>query len=96
MTNAARKPVPARIEFRVTQEQKRQFERAAAVQGRTLTEFLLASAEQSAAKAIQDHDLLQLRGNAQAEFISALLHPPEPNEKLETAFERYAREVEAR
>jgi len=90
------KKAPARIEFRPTTDQKQLFERAAALQGRTLTEFLIASAEESANQTLRDYEALEIRGEAREKFLSALIHPPAPNAKLRALAKRYAKNVESR
>src|ERR1035441_4935955 len=92
----ARKRAEARIEFRPTPDQKQRFEQAAALQGRSLKDFLVASAEESATKILRESEVIQLNGQARVDFISALSNPPEPNEKLRKLAERYAHEVKAR
>ncbi len=62
----------ARIDFRPKPDQKKLFERAAALEGQTLTEFLIRSAEERARRVIQEHETLELRGQASARFIGLL------------------------
>jgi uncharacterized protein (DUF1778 family) len=78
-----------RIEARVTLEQKRLFERAAALEGRSLTDFLLASAQTAAAESIAQHEMLKLTPEDQRVFVNALLNPPAPNKALRAAVVRY-------
>lgn len=78
-----------RVEARVTREQKQLLERAAALEGRSLTDFVIASAQSAAAEAIARHELLQLSPRDQAVFIRALLKPPAPNRALRAAAARY-------
>lgn len=78
-----------RVEARVTSEQKKLFERAAALEGRSLTDFLLSSAQAAAADTISRHELLKLTPDDQEVFVSALLNPPEPNRTLRAAAARY-------
>jgi len=88
MSNAARRR-GERVEARVTPEQKRLFERAAALEGRSLTDFLLASVQAAAAEAISRHELLKLTPEDQKVFVDALLRPPAPNKALRAAAARY-------
>lgn len=88
MSNVARRRAE-RVEARVTPEQKRLFERAAALEGRSLTDFLLASAQTAAAEAIARHELLKLTPEDQTVFVNALLSPPAPNKALRAAAARY-------
>jgi uncharacterized protein (DUF1778 family) len=78
-----------RIEARVTPEQKKLFERAAALEGRTLTDFLLSSAQAAAIDTISRHELMKLTPDDQEVFVTALLNPPAPNKALRAAAARY-------
>ena len=49
-----------RLEARVSQEQKDLFLRAAELQGRSLTDFVIASAQQAAIEIVRTHDALRL------------------------------------
>lgn len=82
-----------RLEARVTRDQKRLIERAAELRGTTVTEFLVASAQQAAAETIRNHEVLVLRNEARDVFINALLNPPAPNEALRSAARRYRAET---
>lgn len=82
--------------FRPTADQKNRFEVAAALQGLSLVDFLIASAEESATKILRESTMIQLNGQARTDFISALSNPPEPNKKLRELAERYSRNVETR
>lgn len=92
----ARKRASARVEFRPTPDQKQLFERAAALQGRTLTEFLVASAEENARRVLRDHEVVELSEQARTDFMNALMNPPAPNAKLRQLAARYEQEVESR
>ena len=84
-------PQQARIEARVSPKQKRLFERAAAIEGVTLTDFAISSMQQAAAKAIQQYARIELSERNQRAFAEALMNPPEPNEALRKAAKAYAR-----
>ncbi|MCH8156622.1 MAG: DUF1778 domain-containing protein [Nitrospinae bacterium] len=80
----------ARFEARLTEDQKAVFIRAAALGGhRSLTEFVIKSAQEKADAIIRDHDILNLTENDKRVFVDALLNPPPPNEKLKQAAKRY-------
>ena len=78
-----------RLEARVTPAQKRLIERAAALRGTSVTEFVVASAQEAARSAIKDFEVLSLREEAREVFINAILNPPAPNEAARLAAERY-------
>lgn len=78
-----------RVEARVTIEQKQLLARAAALEGRSLTDFVIASAQSAAAETVARHELLQLSPRDRSVFVRALLKPPAPNKALRTAATRY-------
>lgn len=82
----------ARFEARIPLAQKQVLERAASLRGTTLTDFVLGSAQEAAAKAIQDFEMLVLRDEARKVFVNALLNPPEPNKSLQAAADRYRKD----
>lgn len=82
-------PQKARIEARVSRDQKRTFERAAEVTGVTLTDFVISSMQRAAAEALQQHTTLTLSLRDQRTFLDALLNPPEPNLALRRAAKRH-------
>jgi uncharacterized protein (DUF1778 family) len=83
----------ARLETRVTAEQKALFQRAADLTGRSLTDFILSSAHEVAARTVREHDLLILSGQDRDLFVRTLLQPPAPNRRLRQAATRYKRAV---
>ncbi|MGH9689240.1 MAG: DUF1778 domain-containing protein [Candidatus Acidiferrales bacterium] len=87
----ARRPLKAdRLEARVTPEQKRLIARAAALRGSSVTEFIVASAQQAAAETIKDFEVLTLQDEAREAFVNAVLHPPAPNQAARKAALRYS------
>ncbi len=79
----------ARLEARVSRTQKSLLQRAAALSGRTLSEFVVASAQAAATKVIQDHDTITLSRAEQTAFVRALLKPPSPSQRLRLAAAAY-------
>lgn len=80
----------ARLEARITEDQKAIFQRAAVLGGhRSLTEFVIQSAQEKADALIREHDVLSLTAKDKRIFVDALLKPPAPNKKLKKAVERY-------
>lgn len=82
-----------RLEARVTPDQKRLIERAAELRGSTVTDFVVASAQQAAADTIRDFETLVLRDQARDVFINAVLNPSPPNDAARAAARRYKTEV---
>jgi uncharacterized protein (DUF1778 family) len=86
---AAPRTKVARLEARISAEQKQLLEHAAELQGRTLTEFVIRSAQEAAREAIREHELLSLSARDTQAFVTALLKPLAPGERLKRAAARY-------
>lgn len=80
---------PERLETRVSAEQKRLIERAAALQGRTVTDFVLTSVQDAARRAIEEHDRLALSLRDSEAFVDSLLNPKPVNARLRETIRRY-------
>lgn len=87
MTDAITKS--ERIEARLTAEQKDMLSYAAAITGRSLTDFVLESAQASALRAIEERNLIRLTAENQRRFAEAILKPVEPNDALKAAYADY-------
>jgi uncharacterized protein (DUF1778 family) len=83
----------ARLEARVSAAQKSLLQRAAALSGRTLSEFVVASAQDAANKVIQDHAAIELSRSEQIAFVTALLDPPKPSARLRRAAAAYRQQM---
>lgn len=84
------------IEARVTAAQKELIERAAAYQGRTVSDFVVNTVREAAKAVIQEHEVLRLDGSQSRAFVETLLNPPEPNETLRQAADEYRKDVLSR
>jgi uncharacterized protein (DUF1778 family) len=82
-----------RLEARLTPEQKNLIARAAALRGSSVTQFVVASAQQAASETIKDFELLTLHDSARDAFVKALLNPPAPNAAARSAARRYKKEM---
>jgi len=78
-----------RLETRLTAEQKSLVERAAALQGRTVTDFVLTSVQDAARRAIEEHQQLELSVRDSRAFVEALLNPKPVNDRLRNTIRRY-------
>lgn len=97
MKSAIDIPKSARFEARITTVQKLLFQRAAALKGhRTLTEFVITSAQEKAEMLIRESDFLRLSQQDRQTVVGALLHPPAPNKKLKQAGARFKKLVDTR
>ena len=81
--------IKARLEARISQHVHTQIKRAAEIQGRTVTDFVVYAALDAAQKAIEENSIIQLSIEGQLAFAEALLNPPEPNATLRRAFESH-------
>lgn len=82
-----------RLETRVSAEQKSLIERAAALQGRTLTDFVLTSVQEAAIRAIAEHETLVLSERDRLVFFDTLVNPPAPSERLQRALAEHKHRV---
>ena len=82
-----------RLEYRISQENKELFQRAADIQGRTLTDFVVSSLVGAANQIIQENEIMVLSRKDQEVFVEALLNPPAPSEKLRVAAQRYKKNM---
>lgn len=85
-----------RVDARVTREEKRLFERAASLAGRSVTSFLVQSSLDAAREIVQAHETIMLTARDRSAFVAALRRPPQPNEALQQAARDYAETVERR
>lgn len=79
----------ARLEARISTKQKALFQQAAMLSARTLSEFVVASAQEAATRIIQTHETITLTREEQIRFVSALLAPANPNARLREAAQQY-------
>jgi uncharacterized protein (DUF1778 family) len=79
----------ARLEARVTEEQKQLMERAAFLRGQNLTEFMVSVLAEAATQTIKDRELLELTERDRATFAEALLNPPTPSEQAQADAQWY-------
>lgn len=93
-TNALRETVPGarqdRLEARISKEQKALLLQAASLTGRSLTDFVVQSAQEAAMRTIQENEIIRLNASESRAFAEALLNPREPSPRLRAAAKRYA------
>ena len=85
----------ARIEARLNPEQKRRIEYAARLKGTSISDFMVLSADDAAARAIQEHEVWVLSDRDREVFVRALLNPPAPSARMKAAAHRYRRQLGA-
>lgn len=86
----------ARIEARISPEALEVVRRAAEIQGRSISDFVVAAAQEAARRTISEVELLRLSGSTQDKFISLLLTPPRPTTGLTRAFKRHRNLITAK
>lgn len=78
-----------RFDARLNENQRLLIQRAADLEGRTLTDFVLHSAEMAAERTIQERTLILLSARDSETFVHTILNPPEPGKVLRKAAKRY-------
>lgn len=79
----------ARVEARVEPELHAMIKRAADIQNRSMSDFVVSAARDAAQRAIEEAEILRLSMADQQRFVDALLSPPEPHEALKRAMARH-------
>ena len=75
----------ARLEARISTDLHSMLKRAAELQGRTMTDFVVAAVQDAAQRAIEQAEVIRLSLADQECFAQALLSPPQPAPALERA-----------
>lgn len=86
----------ARLETRVSPEQKELIERAAAYAGRSVSDFVVAHVEFAAKQVVEESERLHLNQRQSRILVEALLSPKRPNRKLRTAAASHRNRIESR
>lgn len=86
----------ARLEARISHDQKAMLVKAAALEGRSLTDFVVGSAVQEAKRIVRENDIIKLTERDREVFIAELLNPTPPNKALIKAMKAHARQIEGK
>ena len=86
----------ARLEARLPASVYATLKRAAALKGRSVSDFVVSAAHEAAQRAIEDEGIIRLSAEDQLRFAQALLNPPAPNEALRRAQAAHRANVEMR
>lgn len=78
----------ARLEARISTDLHSMLKRAAELQGRTMTDFIVSAVQDAAQRAIEQAEVIRLSLADQECFAQALLSPSKPTPALERAFAR--------
>lgn len=78
----------ARLEARISSDLHALLKRAAELQGRTMTDFVVSAVQDAAQRAVEQAEVIRLSLADQECFAQALLSPPAAAPALERAFTR--------
>jgi uncharacterized protein (DUF1778 family) len=78
-----------RFDARLNEEQKTLIQRAADLEGRAMTDFVLHSAEIAADRTIKERSMLMLNARESESFVEAVLNPARPGKVLRSAARQY-------
>lgn len=84
----------ARLEARVSLDVHALLKRAAEIEGRSLSDFVVTAARQAAEKTVVQADVIELSYQDQLRFAQVLIDPPPLAPAMERAVERYKRMTE--
>ena len=86
-------PKSARLEARISVEQKSLIEQAAAYEGRTVSDFVVQTVQQAAKSVIEQYESIRLSRSQSRAFVDVFLNPPDPNDALRQAAAEHHRDV---
>ena len=89
-------PADDRITARVPHSTRTIIERAAAVYGATISQFVVQASVERANEVLHGMEMVKLSSRDAQIFIDALTKPPAPNKKLQEALRANKRLVESR
>jgi uncharacterized protein (DUF1778 family) len=79
----------SRIEARIAPEVLAVVKRAAELQGRSVSDFVVAAAQEAAHRTIEETGIIRLSAEDQRRFVDILLNPPSPPPALVRAKETH-------
>lgn len=85
-----------RINLRLSTVAKQRIQRAASVEGKTVSAFIVSSALDSAEKAIERYEIMTLVREDAVRFFQALENPSAPNDRLRAALNEHEERVKSR
>jgi len=83
----------ARIEARIAPEALAVVKRAAEIQGRSVSDFVVDAAEKAAHQTIEETQIIRVSVEDQAAFAESVLNPPPLAPAMERAIERYRSQI---
>lgn len=82
-------PRTARLEARITPDLQALLKRAAELDGRSVTDFVVSAVQEAAERRIEQAHMIRLSLADQTAFAESLLNPPEPTPALQRSFRRH-------
>ena len=79
----------SRLEARIAPEALHLVKRAAEMQGRSVSDFVVAAAQEAANRMIEQAHIMRLSLEDQQRFAHSILNPPAPNASLRRAAKAY-------
>ncbi len=95
-TPTSNRPHSARLEARISPDLHAVVKRAAEIQGRTMTDFVIHALQSAASQAIEQADQVRLAVADQEAFANAIISPAKPNAALKRAFAKADRLLASR
>jgi uncharacterized protein (DUF1778 family) len=75
----------ARLEARIAPDALEIVKRAAEIEGRSVSDFVVTAAQDAARRTIEQSHLIRLSLDDQRAFVDAILNPPSPNDAMRRA-----------
>ena len=85
----------SRFEARLSPDVLAVIKRAAELQGRSVSDFVVAAAQEIAQRTIEDTSVIRLSIEDQRRFVDLLINPPEPNQALQSAAKAHAELIQS-
>jgi uncharacterized protein (DUF1778 family) len=85
-----------RLDIRLSRSVKGRIERAAMLEGRSVTDFVVNAATSAANEAIQVTEAIKLNDENSKLLLEALLNPPNAGSRLRAAAQRYQKIISDR
>ena len=85
----------SRIEARIAPDALVMVRRAAEIQGRSISDFVVAAAQEAASRTIEEAQIIRLSLADQRAFADAIIRPPPPGEALQRVAAAHRRLIKA-
>lgn len=80
----------SRLEARLPADTLSIIKRAAELQGRSLSDFVVAAAQEMAMRTIEESNVIRMSLEDQRRFVDLLINPPASNQALQNAAKAHA------